>query len=588
MDFSAIKKVLKEQYLTRDVVAIVQLVTKLKSSPEFPQLYRSLLTQGLISGASAGLEQVASALIGKIKHEIADSNELEIHATYFDVETQLKKKFGQEISDSYIQDKVPDDFMIMIREQKDHGDASRLSDQLVKQYKEKLISIETSRRKIVAILQPFAAIQIQTLVSFDQSFEQLTRKLKSNYKYLSVKPYLETVRTVATNDNTPLDDEETDGHASALFSHYVITGVEPDLDKLVSFQFAIAKLFQLIKKDGLLEQAEYNQYWATASKLWQVPDATGLSPKAYKIFADLLVSLDQDKQLLKLNLATTFIEEYQCAEEQMKIRHRLIETELSNTKEYLERVQTGDKAPAEDKEEKVRVAVEKVICLNEVFKTSIRLEEASASRTDMELEQSALDIPTVITPFQLTDWIKIYSIIYSNSAFLEHSDDDIDLSIMRSFISDLTTYHLIQNIAQLKYIIESSPIQDEEKNSQFERFSDALKVRLHSLMDNVKQKERSLKSMIDELAFLNNKSSQFVVADTFKGFQYIVDAFNATSSDFFVNDKEAMLKESRALYNQICNQCLKGFGNRPSLKKRALDSLSKPKEKRSWLGRLFS
>jgi len=306
------------------------------------------------------------------------------------------------------------------------------------------------------------------------------------------------------------------------------------------------------------------------------------------IFEELLLSLDSDKQLLKRNLATTFMEEYQCAEDQMKIRHRLIETEISNTKEYLDRVQSGKNSPSDDKEEKIRIAIEKVICLNEVFKTTVRLEEASASRTDAELEQSALDIPTVITPFQLTDWIKIYSIIYSNESFLEYSEEDIDLSIMRSFISDLTSYHLIQNIAQLKYIIESAPIQEEEKSSQFDRFSDALKVRLSSLMDDVKQKERSLKSMIEELSFLNNKSSQFIVADTFKGFQYIVDAFNSTSSDFFVNDKEAMLKESRALYNQICNQCLKGFGSRPNIKKAALKSIEKTKEKRSWLGKFFS
>jgi len=313
-----------------------------------------------------------------------------------------------------------------------------------------------------------------------------------------------------------------------------------------------------------------------------------LAPKARKIFTDLLTTLNDDKLLLKDKLAITFLEEYRCAEEQMKLRHRLIETELSNTKEYLGRVHSGQKKPTEDKEEKVRVAVEKLVCLKEVFHTTPALEQASAARTDAELEQSALDIPTVITPFQITGWIKIYSIIYSNSAFLSRAETELDLSIMRAFISDLATYHLTQNIATLKYIIENAPLNEEEKNSQFERFSEALKVRLHSMMDNVKQKERSLKSMIEELSFLNNKATQFVVADTFKGFQYIVDAFNETSTDFFVNDSEAMLKESRALYDQICNQCLKGLGKRTGIKKSDLRDIVEPKQSKSWFKRLFS
>lgn len=591
MDIAEIKKILKEHYLGRDVTGIVQYVSKLKASKEFPTLHRNLVSSGLLSDSSGSIEQIATALIGSTKREIEKSGSLDISATYFEIGEQLKRKFGDEVADCYVQTKMPDDFMLKIRQESEHGDTHKLSDHLVEQYKSRLIGIEKSRRSIVDIIQPFSVMPIQHLLQFDEGFKALALELKSNYKYLIVKPYLDDVRDIAApagDESEHEDDEEANEFSGTMFSHYLITGREPELVTLVEFNLAITKLFQVIKRDKMLEPTALAKYWSLATQLWHSENGKGLSPKARKIFIDLLETLIKDKTLLKNQLATTFMEEYQCAEEQMKIRHRLIETELANTKEYLGRIHSGQKKPPEDKEEKVRVAIEKLVCLKDVFKTPTIMAQASATKTDAELEQSALDIPTVITPFQLTGWIKIYSIIYSNKAIWTRSQSDFDLSIMREFISDLATYHLTQNIATLKYIIENAPVNEAEKNSQFERFSEALKVRLHSLMDNVKQKERSLTSMIEELSFLNNKSTQFIVADTFKGFQYIVDAFNETSTDFFVNDSEAMLKESRALYDQICNQCLKGLGNRSSIKKSDFKGLKSPKESRSWLRKLFS
>ncbi len=106
-------------------------------------------------------------------------------------------------------------------------------------------------------------------------------------------------------------------------------------------------------------------------------------------------------------------------------------------------------------------------------------------------------------------------------------------------------------------------------------------------MDHDKQKDKSLREMIDELVFLNNDAAQFVIAETFAGFQDIVDAFNSSASDYFVRDKEALLKESRSLYNEICNQCLKGVIKRPIVlkKNRGPEPTAK---KQSWLGRLFT
>ena len=159
---------------------------------------------------------------------------------------------------------------------------------------------------------------------------------------------------------------------------------------------------------------------------------------------------------------------------------------------------------------------------------------------------------------------------------------------MRELISDLTTSHLIQNIAQLKIVVDRSLDASEAKKSvQFKQFNEALKIKLQGLMSTGKQEEKSLRDMIHELVFLQNESAQFVIAETFKGFQAIVDAFNSTANDYFVRDRETLLKESRALYDQICTKCLKGFVNQPidHLVKRPPEATER---KRSWFNRLFS
>ena len=183
---------------------------------------------------------------------------------------------------------------------------------------------------------------------------------------------------------------------------------------------------------------------------------------------------------------------------------------------------------------------------------------------------------------------KIYSILFSNSEFLAYTQAQVDFSVMRNFISDLTTYHMILNISSLKTIIDQSlGVEEEEKIGHFKKFNEALKVRLQNLMSKKKKEVTSLQEMIEELSFLNNQSTQFVVAETFKGFQIIVDAFNSTANEVFVRDREALLKESRELYNQICDQCLKNFVKRPMKR-----IVAKPKEeteqKKSWLSRMFS
>jgi hypothetical protein len=125
---------------------------------------------------------------------------------------------------------------------------------------------------------------------------------------------------------------------------------------------------------------------------------------------------------------------------------------------------------------------------------------------------------------------------------------------------------------------------------QFKRFHEALKLRLHNLMGRAKE-TKTLQEMIQDLEFIDNESVQFVIADTFKGFQTIADAFKATANDYFVKDREELMKESRELYNQICDQCMKNFmqiGKKPPGKKGKGASKDEAVDKNSWLTRLVS
>ncbi|MES9935051.1 MAG: hypothetical protein ABW153_01335, partial [Sedimenticola sp.] len=159
-------------------------------------------------------------------------------------------------------------------------------------------------------------------------------------------------------------------------------------------------------------------------------------------------------------------------------------------------------------------------------------------------------------------------------------------------ISHLTTYHLIQNITQLKGIIDRNLVaSDEERENRFKLFNEALKLRLQGLISTSKSKDKSFQEMIEELGFIQNKKVQFVIADTFKGFQTIADAFNDSANDYFVEDREAIIKESRTLYNDICNQCLKGLVARPKTEQELeaeTEGSGASIEKKSWFSRLFA
>jgi hypothetical protein len=288
-----------------------------------------------------------------------------------------------------------------------------------------------------------------------------------------------------------------------------------------------------------------------------------------------------------MRLALTFIEEYLHAEDRMKLYHNGIQTELAITKEYLTQLALDKSMINSEEEEKIRIAQEKLIGLEGVFEVSPALQKAASTKPFVELERTSLGLSTSVGAERLTEWIRIYSILYSNNEFLVYSESEVDFSTMRKFISDLCTYHLIINIAQLKEVIDRSlGIPDNEKISHFKMFNEALKLRLQNLMVNTEE-EKTLKEMINDLGFLGNTSLQFVIAETFEGFQKIADAFTKSATDYFIHDKEALLRESKDLYKQICNQCMKNFLVRPVRHEQQMEE-SGEQPKKTWLRKLFS
>ncbi|MCW8943282.1 MAG: hypothetical protein OQL27_00840 [Sedimenticola sp.] len=597
MELSVQQKALRDKYDRRDVLGLIRLIDKIKNAPDYMTTYRRLLGLGKLSSNSAKIENLATALLEELEETLEANSELAINASYFEINEQLKRKFGQEVADTYLSTKMPNDFITAIRQDSESSDSKKLSDDLVEEYKNALITIEKGRRCIIDALQPYSNFPLKHAAILNTQFNELYTLLRGNYKYLAVKPYLIKIAQIMLgSDCAPgmHDKDETELKECKLFRDYINTGIEPSLATQVSVHFAFNRLMKYIKKHELLPEQVYSKIWNQIIFVLHYKGSKPLSPKARKLFEDLLHQINNDEPAILRKLAATFVDEYLCAEEQMRIRHRMIESELALTNEFLKQMNSSSSQFTDEHEGKIKVALEKMFCLKEVFELSTKQMQTAATKPFAELERTALSISTALSPTQLASWIKIYSILFSNTNLLSHSraiatkEQDIQLEKMRSLISDLTTYHLIQNVAQLKVVVDRSLIvPEDEKVSHFKQFSDILKIKLHGLMDKDRQKEKSLREMIDELVFLNNDTAQFVIAETFAGFQDIVDAFNSSASDYFVRDKEALLKESRSLYNEICNQCLKGVIKRPiTLKKNK--GPEAPEKKSSWLGRLFS
>jgi len=608
MEQTDFKAELVEKYNDRDVDGLIQLVTDLVKSMQFPALNRRLVKEGKLSAASTKIEDVADALLKEIGDELNQSADVIVQDNYFDIAAQLEKRFSKDVSEIYLRTKTPDEFLHEIRTGQEQKDASKVSENLVNRYKKELIRIEDGRRVVVDILQQHSNFPIKNVKALSELLELLHTKIKSNYRYLSIKPFFinvfEAAEVSLNEEPTPASVKDTDKSeppsegtsvkevsSYSLFPNYTITGQEPSLAQQFKFRINVIKLFQFLWKRKILPVAEHKKLLAVISSHFNYRGDPGLSKKARHFLEDLVNEITADQEAILKRLARAFVDEYRSAEQQMEIRHGMIETELAQTKEFLKQLTTTGKELSEEEEDKVRVALEKVTNLEGVFKIPPIRAESAANTPFTDLERTALGVSTVISPTQITEWIRIYSILFSNAEFLAYSNETIDFSIMRDYISDLTTYHLIQSVSELKLVVDrtiSAPSDD--KPDYFKRFGEVLKIKLQGLIGSQKEEDMTFQQMIEELGFLQNDATQFVIADTFKGFQAIADAFNETVNDYFVRDREALLKESRGLYSQICAQCLKNvivrpIKSRPSSKKGAADGEGKGK---SWLGRLFS
>jgi hypothetical protein len=591
MGISEHKEALLENYRNRDIDAIIRTTKGLMQDPEFPNLYSQLYRDKQVSSASVKLEEIVSALlaeIGKGEDGEQDRGDEFANVTFFEISAELAKQFGEELSEIYLSTKMPEEFLLQVRSGYSQSDKEKLSEDLVNRYRNEMIRMESGRQAVTEVLQKFSHFPIRNANTMSRLIERLGHDLRSNYKYLTVKPYLMGVyahgQTSASPETTVSDPQ---GERVVLFKHYLNTGEEPSIIQQVRFRLAVNTLFRHIKQNDVLPEEDLKAYVKIISRIWGYRCPSRLTPNARGVLEELLALVNQDQLGILKRLARTFVEEYRQAEDRMKMYHNGIQSELAITKEYLTQLSREVGRINSEEEEKIRIAQEKMIGLEGVFQVSPALERAAQAKSFLELERTSLGLSTSVTPERLTEWIRIYSILFSNTEFLEYTDEEVDFSTMRRYISDLSTYHLILNIAQLKAVIDRSlTIPEEDKHSHFKMFNEALKKRLHNMLGGGDE-GKTLTELISELGFLENKSLQFVIAETFEGFQIIADAFTNSATDYFVNDRETLLRESRELYKQICNQCLKNFVIRPVRHEPRQDK-SEEVQQKSWLTRLFS
>jgi hypothetical protein len=591
MDATQFTTALRSYYLKRDAASILKLINGFKSSAAFGQLYRSLVKRKKIAPSSGKIETILQALLKEIDADILDNRRLVIDATFYDIAEHFKKKFNDQISEIFIETQIPSDFIASIRSSHETGDNSKLTENLVNNYKRELTRLEHGRKSVMEALQGASNFPLANASEICRLLDELHQQLRTDYKYLSIKPHFLAIAAVGRSidsDVASQADDEMGSDSLLPFKHYRIFGEEPSIISQIELQIAINRLFQYLKSNQLINVDELTHYWTKIAGALNHKGDNSLSPKEWKTLADLLYQINSDIDSISRKLAATFIDEYRCAEEQMRLRHIIIQNELTYTEEYLNQVANSEQLANQADPEKIQVLMDKLLCLRETFPISERQKEAAAKKSFGDVERYALGVSTVISPNQLTDWIKIYSIIFSNVEYLTSIGKSVNFLVMRQLISNLTAFHLYDNIAQLKNIVERNlSASSEERSNQFKRFNEALKQKLLGLMGTNVDQELSLKQMIDELGFLQNKSVQFLIAETFKGFQHIVDAFNTSTTEYFVRDQDALIKESRTLYNQICNQTMRMFRN-DNTKNKLLTRFSGEAKKKSWLARLFS
>jgi hypothetical protein len=588
MEITEYKDALRKAYGGRDIDAIIRSIRELMQAPEFQNFYSQLYKERKVSSVNVKLDELAAVLMDEMESEIKSQGNAFANVTYMDIAGELSKLFGDDLSQIYLSTKMPTEFLLQVRAARNENDTEKLSDDLVTNYRNEMVRIEQGRVVVSDILQKFSHFPLKNATTISRLVEQLTRDLRSNYKYLTLKPYLMAVYANAEAGHfarAKITDDVSDDQV--LFKNYLNTGIEPSLMHQLKFRIVLNNLFKHIKDNDVLPDEKYQTYIKIVSRVWNYRCPSKLTQNARDILEELMVLVNQDQQAILKRLALTFVEEYLHAEDRMKLFYNGIQSELAVTKEYLSQLaQDKSKINNEDAEQ-IRIAQEKLIGLEGVFDISPALQKAAANKQFLELERVSLGLSTSVGVDRLTEWIRIYAILYSNSEFLEQADKKIDFSVMHKYISDLCTYHLILNIAQLKEVIDRSMgVSEDERASRFQMFNEALKLRFQNMMSK-NEEEKTLREMIDDLGFIANKSLQFVIAETFEGFQRIADAFTDSAEDYFIHDREALLKESKDLYTQICNQCMKNFLVRP-VKHESQKKMPGEVQKKTWLKNLFS
>ncbi len=598
MDTSRYKELLVKAYGQRNANTVIRLVNGVIENDQFTMLLREWIKEGRIAPGVPKTTEVAEILlqdaIKDIEKSIAETTTIE--PTYYEITAELRKALNDEVADIYEQTKMPTEFLSKVRFNDEREEFVHLSESLVNRYKNELIRVERGRRAIIDALQQASNFPIRHVVTLSRLLNQLHARLKASYKYVSIKPYLmpiyELKGTVGQSEERSDKDSSFKLGTLALFKDYVNDGLEPDILEQLKLRLAVDRLLQEVDKPAAFPDLELNKFRDVISKIWAYRSQKEMDPKTRGILENLLVDVNNDQEALLKQLAQAFVDEYNEAEHQMKLRHGMIQNELAYTREYLKQTAANPEYAEKADVEKLTIAQEKLVGLSEIFQIAPALEQAAAARPFMELERSAIGISTAISASQITDWIRIYSILFSNNEFLRYAREPVNFSIMRAMISDLSTYHLIHNIATLKTNIDRAiGPSDEEKTAHFKRFNDALKSKLMNLWGGGKREVKSIQEMIEDLGFLDNQPIQFVVADTFKGFQTIADAFAKTATDYFVKDRDILINESRELYYEICDQCMKSFTSPPKkhdYKKILEAKKSETKSKKSFLGRFFS
>jgi len=584
-----LNKRLLRAFLDRDVDELLRLVRRASEEPGYREAYAELASREQTVGVRGSLDAFARAVLGELKRFASAKATRQAAESFYETADKLNQRFGQGgIGELFLETIVPNDLVEGARfdfaKQQSTQDERRLSQQAVDRYKEEGIRIEKDRRQLIALLQRYSNFPIKNAVALAKVLGSIHKHARADQRYLSIKPYFMRIATIGTTA-TPENGRTVALMNSPLFGRYVSTGEEPELVHQLELRLAVQELLYALESKKVMSEQELI---ATRGAIWGIWGYRGEGRLKYvqrRTLDEALHQLNIDREAVLAKLANSFITEYRATEGEMGSLHTQIRKQLAETAEYLSRYDVDDPMLDEAVRERLRISREKLIGLDGVFELSPYLEQAQDAH-QLDLERTALGVTADISPDRIVGWINIYSIIFSNSDFLKHGVEELDLGRMRGYISDLATFHLIQNIALLRAAVDRSLSKpDAEKSLEFRRFGDALKLKLQGLMQGKKKEDKSLLQMMEELNFIGDKTVQFLIAETYKGFQTLVEAFTRVSEGFFVRDKDEFMSESRRLYDEICSKCLKNFVHiKPLVGRRGEPGGGK---RSGWISKLF-